>query len=83
MTLETECILRPNLGTSAEVPDVPSRTSMPLRPLPPPPKKKNRGKGDVTEEETPKTVDKEIRGKKRAFGYRPTFFYSVNLLFSP
>ena len=28
MALETECILRPNLGTSADVPDVPSRTSM-------------------------------------------------------
>ena len=28
MELETECILRPNLGTSADVPDVPSRTSM-------------------------------------------------------
>ena len=29
MALETKCILRPNLGTSADVPDVPSRTSMP------------------------------------------------------
>ena len=29
MSLETECILRPNLGTSADVPDVPPRTSMP------------------------------------------------------
>ena len=28
MVLETERILRPNLGTSADVPDVPSRTSM-------------------------------------------------------
>ena len=28
MALETECILRPILGTSADVPDVPSRTSM-------------------------------------------------------
>ena len=28
MALETECNLRPNLGTSADVPDVPSRTSM-------------------------------------------------------
>ena len=28
MALETECILRPNLGTSADVADVPSRTSM-------------------------------------------------------
>ena len=28
IALETECILRPNQGTSADVPDVPSRTSM-------------------------------------------------------
>ena len=28
MALETECILRPNLGTSADVLNVPSRTSM-------------------------------------------------------
>ena len=28
MALETECILSLNLGTPADVPDVPSRTSM-------------------------------------------------------
>ena len=28
MAFETECISRPNLGTSADVPDVPSHTSM-------------------------------------------------------
>ena len=28
MALESESILRPNLGTSADVPDVPPRTSM-------------------------------------------------------
>ena len=28
MALKTECISRPNLGTSADVPDVPSHTSM-------------------------------------------------------
>ena len=28
MAFETECISRPNLGTSADVPDVPSPTSM-------------------------------------------------------
>ena len=31
MAFETECILRPNLGTSADVPDVPSPTSMQKR----------------------------------------------------
>ena len=29
MAFETEYISRPNLGTSADVPDVPSHTSMP------------------------------------------------------
>ena len=28
MAFKTECISRPNLGTSADIPDVPSHTSM-------------------------------------------------------
>ena len=30
MVFETECILRPNLGTSCDIPDVPPHTSMPF-----------------------------------------------------
>ena len=50
MALETKCILRPNLGTSADVPDVPSRTSM-IKAAPEPPEE---------EAPEPKTMAPEV-----------------------